>query len=222
MIIQDHLSDDNECAFFPFPCNLHSLPSGEHHFTLICSHSSHCYTFTLSHSSRSHAIFTVYLQVEIIYTFTLSRTSQFHSFTCHTFTLSHSSSNFDSFGWNELVFHLYWLNAGLRWSTPTPLARSTSDAPSSTWLIWPAGAVSVISLLSISSILLSITTIITVTISERHGKTGISTNEGHAFSESKSINLSLSCLGKVDKMTKLCLDGNYESMMNQSQLNVLF
>ena len=145
MILQDHLSNDNECAFFPFPCNLHSLSSGGNHFTLICSHSSHCYTFTLSHSSWSHAIFTVYLQVDIIYTFTLSRTSQFHSVTCHTFTLSHSSSNFDSFGWNELVFHLYWLNAGLRWSTPTPLARSTSDAPSSTWLIWPAGAVSVIS-----------------------------------------------------------------------------
>ena len=33
--------------------------------------------------------------------------------------------------------------------------------------------------------------------SERHGKTGISTNSGHAFTESKSINLSLSCLGKV-------------------------
>ena len=33
--------------------------------------------------------------------------------------------------------------------------------------------------------------------SERHGKTGISTNSGHAFKESKSINLSLSCLGKV-------------------------
>ena len=72
MILQDHLSNDNECAFFPFPCNLHSLPSGEHHFTLICSHSSHCYTFTLSHSSWSHAIFTVYLQVDIIYTFTPS------------------------------------------------------------------------------------------------------------------------------------------------------
>ena len=61
-------------------------------------------------------------------------------------------------------------------------------------------------------------TIITVTISERHGKTGISTNEGHAFSESKSINLSLSCLGKVDKMIKLCLDGNYEGMTNYSLL----
>ena len=36
-----------------------------------------------------------------------------------------------------------------------------------------------------------------IMISERHGKTGISTNEGHAFTESKSINLSLSCLGKV-------------------------
>ena len=33
--------------------------------------------------------------------------------------------------------------------------------------------------------------------SERHGKTGISTNSGDAFTESKSINLSLSCLGKV-------------------------
>ena len=33
--------------------------------------------------------------------------------------------------------------------------------------------------------------------SERHGKTGISTNSGAAFNESKSINLSLSCLGKV-------------------------
>ena len=33
--------------------------------------------------------------------------------------------------------------------------------------------------------------------SERHGKTGISTNSGSAFTESKSINLSLSCLGKV-------------------------
>ncbi|TRY60979.1 hypothetical protein TCAL_05689 [Tigriopus californicus] len=33
--------------------------------------------------------------------------------------------------------------------------------------------------------------------SERHGKTGISTNSGHAFKESKSINLSLSTLGKV-------------------------
>ena len=29
------------------------------------------------------------------------------------------------------------------------------------------------------------------------GKTGISTNAGDAFTESKSINLSLSCLGKV-------------------------
>jgi kinesin family protein 3/17 len=33
--------------------------------------------------------------------------------------------------------------------------------------------------------------------SERHGKTGISTNSGLAFNESKSINLSLSTLGKV-------------------------
>ena len=33
--------------------------------------------------------------------------------------------------------------------------------------------------------------------SERHGKTGISTNSGHAFTESKSINLSLSCLGSL-------------------------
>ena len=33
-------------TFFLVPCNLHSLPSGGNHFTLLCSHSSHCYTFT--------------------------------------------------------------------------------------------------------------------------------------------------------------------------------
>jgi len=68
--------------------------------------------------------------------------------------------------------------------------------------------------------------------SERHGKTGISTNSGDAFTESKSINLSLSCLGKViqalsadkpghvpyreSKLTRLLQDslgGNARTMM---------
>eukprot|EP00095_Tigriopus_kingsejongensis_P012568 snap_masked-scaffold257_size234952-processed-gene-1.13 protein:Tk12568 transcript:snap_masked-scaffold257_size234952-processed-gene-1.13-mRNA-1 annotation:"kinesin-like protein kif17" len=68
--------------------------------------------------------------------------------------------------------------------------------------------------------------------SERHGKTGISTNSGHAFTESKSINLSLSTLGKViqalsaenpshvpyreSKLTRLLQDslgGNARTMM---------
>ena len=51
MILQDHLSNDNECAFFPVPCNLHSLPSGHWHF-----HSFTDFTISLLHMSYFHSV----------------------------------------------------------------------------------------------------------------------------------------------------------------------